>query len=73
MSPNGHAFASLKSAKKGSELSAIGKGVLQNIYKHCEPTLIDTLIVGKDVSKKHTLNDTLNSNSSKYVNLLRTH
>jgi hypothetical protein len=29
MSPNGHAFASLKSAKKGSELSAIGKGVLQ--------------------------------------------
>jgi hypothetical protein len=28
-SPNGHAFASLKSAKKGSELSAIGKGVLQ--------------------------------------------
>jgi hypothetical protein len=29
MSPNGHAFASLKSAKKGSALSAIGKGVLQ--------------------------------------------
>ncbi len=29
MSPNGHAFPSLKSAKKGSELSAIGKGVLQ--------------------------------------------
>jgi hypothetical protein len=29
LSPNGHAFASLKSAKKGSELSAIGKGVLQ--------------------------------------------
>ncbi len=28
-SPNGYAFASLKSAKKGSELSAIGKGVLQ--------------------------------------------
>jgi hypothetical protein len=27
--PNGHAFASLKSAKKGSELSAIGKGILQ--------------------------------------------
>ena len=40
------------------------------IYKHCEPTLIDKLIVGADVSKKHTLNDTLNSNSSKYVNLL---
>ncbi len=29
MSPNGHAFASLKSAKKGSELLTIGKGVLQ--------------------------------------------
>ncbi len=29
MSPHGHAFASLKSAKKGSALSAIGKGVLQ--------------------------------------------
>jgi len=29
MSPNGHAFASLKSTKKGSALSAIGKGVLQ--------------------------------------------
>ena len=41
-----------------------------DIYKQCEPTLIDTLIVGADVSKKHTLNDTLNSNSSKYVNLL---
>jgi hypothetical protein len=27
--PNGHAFASLKSAKKGSEPSAIGKGILQ--------------------------------------------
>ncbi len=27
--PNGHAFASLKSAKKGSELSAIGKGIFQ--------------------------------------------
>ncbi len=43
------------------------------IYKYCEPTLIDTLIVGADVSIKHTLNDTLNSNSSKYVNLLLTH
>jgi hypothetical protein len=29
LSPNGHAFVSLKSAKKGSELSAIGKCVLQ--------------------------------------------
>ena len=43
------------------------------IYKQCEPSLIDTLIVGADVSKKHTLNDTFNSNSSKYVNLLWTH
>jgi hypothetical protein len=51
----------------------VNSGLPADIYKQCEPTLIDTLIVGADVSKKHTLNDTLNSNSSKYVNLLWTH
>jgi hypothetical protein len=56
-----------------SHLSLLQNVNGRHIYKQCEPTLIDTLIVGADVSKKHTLNDTLNSNSSKYVNLLWTH
>jgi hypothetical protein len=43
MSPNGHAFASLKSAKKRSALSAIGKGVLQ-----IGPFFLPTFIFSND-------------------------